>query len=122
VSRETIEKYVEFEAPCCHSVRTCYDTSHYIISLRTAKVLRRIPAVRCYKGLTRKYKFYPSGEVILVYHYVSNRGVNYIKILWKPENIDVNKAVDAARKALNLDIASKIVIEGEEVREIVEEG
>jgi hypothetical protein len=113
-------EYIEFEAPCCYSVRTCYDTEHLIISLKTMRALRRIEAVRCYRGYTKKYKFYPSDNVILVYHYVSNRNVHYIRVLWKPENLDESKAIEVVRKALGLEVTSKIIVLGEEVKEVVE--
>jgi len=64
--------YLVFEAPCCSSIRECNVKAHYVISVLNAKILRVIRAVRCYRGYTVKYKFYPSDDVILVHHYVSN--------------------------------------------------
>jgi hypothetical protein len=114
------KEYVEFEAPCCNSIRTCRDTAHYVISVSKQKILKRINAVRCYRGYSVKYKFYPSSDVVLVYHYVSNRGVNYLRILWKPENVSEAHAVEVARRALGLTREVKLVVEGEEVKEVVE--
>jgi len=115
------EKYIEFEAPCCYSIRTCHDTAHYIVSLRSKRVLKVIEAVRCYKGYTKKYKFYPSDDVALISYYKSNRGVHYIRVLWKPESVDVSKVIEAARKALGLLGEVKLVVLGEEVKEVVED-
>jgi hypothetical protein len=84
-------------------------------------VLKTIKAVRCYRGYTKKYKFYPSDDVALVSYYRSNRGVHYIRVLWKPESVDVSNVIEAARKALGLYIEAKLVIEGEEVKEIIED-
>jgi hypothetical protein len=41
-------------------------------------------------------------------------------VLWKPENIDTLQAIEVARKALGLEVTSKIVVLGEEVKEVVE--
>jgi hypothetical protein len=102
--------YLEFNAPCCTSARTCRHTAHYIISLTNARILRKINAVRCYQGIEEKYKFYPSDDVILVHYYCSTRGVNYLQVLWKPQSIDVNRAVEVARKAIGLEYESVIVL------------
>jgi len=94
--------YLEFEAPCCYSVRTCNTTADYVISLRTARILRRIDAVRCYRGHTVRYKFYPSADVALINVYKSNRGVHYIWIKWKPDNVSVDEVMEKVRRALGL--------------------
>ena len=112
--------YVEFEAPCCNSVRTCRDTAHYVISLKSRRILKRIDAVRCYRGYSVKYRLYVNSDVIVVFHYVSNRGVNYLRALWKPEGVDESRAVEVARRALGLLREVKLIVEGEEVKEIVE--
>ena len=111
------EGFIEFEAPCCFSERTCSVTADYIISLRTRRVLRRIAAVRCYRGYIKKYKFYPSQDVALVSYYCSNRGVHYISIKWKPEGVSKEEVIKAAMKALGLEAVTKIVVRGEEVVE-----
>jgi len=87
----------------------CTALALYVISIPKRKVLRRISAVRCYRGEAKKVKFYPSESVILVKHYVSNRGVNYITILWKPEPVDIDSAISIAKSALGL-------LEEEEIR------
>jgi hypothetical protein len=71
--------------------------------------------VRCYRGITKKYKFYPSEDVILVHYYRSARGVNYLKILWKPGSLPENVAVEVARRALGLETVEKIIVKGEAV-------
>jgi len=114
------ESYIEFYAPCCFSERSCSAMADYIISLRFKRVLRVIRPVRCGRGVTRKYKFYPSDDVILVSYYVSNRGVHHVKILWKPKGVTVEEAVRATMKALGLHEDVKLVVRGEEVCEEVE--
>jgi len=96
------ENYIVFEAPCCYSVRTCNVTADYVISLKTARILRRIDAVRCYRGHTVRYKFYPSDDVALISVYVSNRGVHYIWVKWKPDSVSTDFVIETARKALGL--------------------
>jgi len=86
----------------------------YVIGFRGGepKILRIINAVRCSRGITVKIKFYPAPDVILVSYYRSNRGVNYITILWKPESLPNEKAVEIARKALGLEIEEKVIVNG----------
>jgi hypothetical protein len=94
---------LEFDAPCCGSVRECSVRKLLVIGFREKpKVLREIKAVRCSRGYRKKIKFYPSENVLLVHYYVSNRGVHYIKILWKPETLLKEKAIEIARRALGL--------------------
>jgi hypothetical protein len=112
---------IEFGAPCCASVRECRVRAHYVVSLTKPRILRTIEAVRCYRGISRKYKFYPTNDVALVSHYVSNRGVHYLTILWKPEAVEAQKVIEAARRALGLETTAKLVIRGMEVVEEVEE-
>jgi len=85
---------LEFEAPCCESIRECSVRKVYIIGFRNGKprVLRSIDAVRCSRGVRKRFKFYPSSDVILASYYRSNRGNNYISILWKPQNITEDQA------------------------------
>jgi len=109
--------YIEFEAPCCYSIRTCKDTAHYIISLTSKRILKTIPAVRCSRGIVKRYKFYPDNTVALIEHYVSTRGVHHIRILWKPESKSREEVIEIARKALGLHHDQKIVVLGEEVVE-----
>ena len=66
------ERYIEFEAPCCFSIRTCRDTAHYIILVKPPRILKIIEPVRCERGIRKKYKFYPSENVVLVSYYRSN--------------------------------------------------
>jgi hypothetical protein len=113
--------YIEFYAPCCHSVRSCNAMADYVISLRTRRVLRTIEAVRCKRGIVKKYKFYPSNDVVLVSYYVSNRGVHHIKILWKPQNVTTEEVERAVRRALRLEEVVKIVVRDSTVEEVCEE-
>jgi len=121
VALEAPIEFIEFEAPCCGSVRECKVRAHYIVSLVKPKVLKRIEAVRCYRGIRRKYKFYPSDDVALVSHYVSNRGVHYLSILWKPETVSTERVVEMARRALGLETTTKLRITNLVVEE-AEEG
>jgi hypothetical protein len=96
--------FLIFEAPCCASVRECSVRKVYVVGIRNGKpkILRAIDAVRCSRGITKKIKFYPSNDVVLVEHYVSNRGNHYIKILWKPEGITEEQAKASASLALGI--------------------
>jgi hypothetical protein len=113
-------QYIEFYAPCCHSIRSCSATADHIISLRTKKILRTIRAVRCGRGIVKKYKFYPSNDVVLVSHYISNRGVHHIKVLWKPQNVTTEEVLSVVRRALHLEEVVKIIVK-DTVEEICEE-
>ena len=95
---------LEFDAPCCESVRECNVRKVYIIGFRNGKprVLRSIDAVRCNRGVRKKFKFYPSADVILISYYRSNRGNNYITILWKPESLTEEQAELLATAALGI--------------------
>jgi hypothetical protein len=95
---------LEFEAPCCDSVRSCSVAKVYIIGIRNGKpkILREIGAVRCYRGITKKFKFYPSPDAILVKYYRSNRGVHYITVLWKPGSLTEEQARLLAAAALDI--------------------
>jgi hypothetical protein len=110
---EAVSQVLEFDAPCCASVRECAVRALYVIGLRgEPRILRRIGAVRCYRGITKKIKFYPSENVILVHYYVSNRGVHYVHVLWKPETLTNEQAVEIARKALGLSLEETIHVTG----------
>jgi hypothetical protein len=94
---------IEFDAPCCASVRECSARKLAIIGIRgRPRVLREINAVRCNRGYKKKVKVYLSKEIIVARHYVSNRGKHYIKILWKPETLDEEYAKLYASQALGL--------------------
>uniref|UniRef100_A0A7J2U4J6 Uncharacterized protein n=1 Tax=Ignisphaera aggregans TaxID=334771 RepID=A0A7J2U4J6_9CREN len=101
---QQLHQPLEFEAPCCESIRECNIRKIYIIGFRNGKpkVLRAIDAVRCYRGITKKFKFYPSLDVILVKYYRSNRGVHYITVLWKPESLTEEQARLVAAAALGI--------------------
>ena len=95
---------LEFEAPCCESIRECSVRKVYIIGFRNGKprVLRSIDAVRCNRGVRKKFKFYPSADVILISYYRSNRGNNYLSVLWKPNNLTEEQAKTLSAIALGL--------------------
>jgi hypothetical protein len=102
---------IELDAPCCSSIRECSVRKLYVVGFRDKpKVLRTISAVRCARGITKKIKFYPSNNVILVSYYISNRGVHHVNILWKPENISNQQAIEIARKALGLALEEKVSV------------
>jgi hypothetical protein len=102
---------IELDAPCCSSIRECSVRSLVVIGFRgKPKILREIRAVRCSRGITKKVKFYPSSDVILASYYVSNRGVHHINILWKPENIPNQQAIEIAKKALGIAMEEKISV------------
>ena len=101
---------MRFQAPCCNSIRECSVRAHYIISLSKAEVLHRIDATRCYRGIVKYYEVDPSPDIIIVERYVSNRNVNYIRVIYKPENVTDEEALRTARKALGLEITEKIVL------------
>jgi len=93
---------IEFEAPCCYSVRECTVRALYIISLTSKKVLREIEAVRCARGYQKKFKFYPADNVVLVHYYRSNRGNVSINVIWMPEGVPKEQVEYAVKKALGL--------------------
>jgi hypothetical protein len=102
---------IEFEAPCCESARECSVRRIYIIGIRNKpKILREIGAVRCYRGIAKKFKFFPSSDVILVKYYRSNRGNNYITILWKPESLTEEQAKTYAAVALGIYKEEEIIV------------
>jgi len=102
---ENMESVMEFEAPCCNSVRTCNPTENaiHVISLVKFKVLRTIEPVRCYRlGYVPKFKFYPAPHIALVRVYLSNRRNVYIDVLWKPQEVDEQTVKDITLLALGL--------------------
>ena len=109
---KSAHEYLEFDAPCCESVRECSVRRIYIIGFRNSpKVLREIKAVRCHRGLSKKVRFYPSNDVVLISYYRSNRGVHYVTVLWKPENLAEKDAIELAKKALGLSLEETIRFE-----------
>jgi hypothetical protein len=92
-----------FDAPCCESQRECNIRKVYIIGIKgKPKILRTIDAVRCYRSITKKFKFYPSQDVILIKYYRSNRGVHYLTVVWKPENLTEEQAKMLAAMTLGI--------------------
>jgi hypothetical protein len=94
-------------------------TADYVISLRTKRILRAISAVRCGRGIVKKYKFYPSDDVIIISYYVSNRGVHYISVKWKPPHISTEEVMRAVRRALRLEEEVKLIVKDSTVVEEV---
>jgi hypothetical protein len=103
-NQSQVQQPLEFEAPCCESVRECNIRKIYIIGFRNGKpkILRAFDAVRCSRGERKKFKFYPSQDVILVHYYRSNRGNHYINVIWKPQNITEDQARLLAAAALGI--------------------
>ena len=100
------------KAPCCSSVRTCRDTVKYVIDTKTKEVIAEIPAVRCYRGLQKIYEIEVAEEkmndIVVVKHYVSNRGVHrlYFEHLKEPP-ADV---INIVKEILGLTEVRKIVV------------
>jgi len=69
-----------------------------------------IDAVRCSRGVRRKFKFYPSADAILISYYRSNRGNHYITIMWKPESLAEGQAKAYAALVLGLYSEEEVVI------------
>jgi hypothetical protein len=101
---------LRFQAPCCGSIRECRVRADYIISLSKAEVLRRIDATRCFRGIVEYYEVEPTPDIVVVEHYVSNRGVNYIHVIYKPESLKEDSVLKIVRRALGLEITEKIVL------------
>jgi hypothetical protein len=72
--------------------------------------LKEIRAVRCGRGVTKKVKFFPANDVVLAEHYISNRGVHHITILWKPSSTTDQQAIEIVRKALGIALEEKISV------------
>jgi len=106
-----MNQVLEFDAPCCNSVRECMTRKLFVIGFRgKPEILREIRAVRCERGVKKKIRFYTSDDVMLIEYYRSNRGVNYVTILWKPETLTSERAIEIARKALGLSVEETIRI------------
>jgi len=100
------------KAPCCYSVRTCWDTRKYVVDVETKEVIEEIPAVRCNRGVERVYEIEVAEEkasnVVVVEHYVSNRGVNYLYFEYPKEPSP--EIVDAVKEILGLKEVRKIIV------------
>ena len=100
------------EAPCCNSVRTCRDTNKYVINVAEKSIIAEIPAVRCYRGVERIYEIeIEKGKlsgVVVVEHYVSNRGVHRLYFEY-PKEVPA-KVVEIVRELLGLTEVRKIVV------------
>ena len=100
---EVVNGKLLVDAPCCDSARTCGVTKVYVIEIgNKPKILYTINAVRCNRGIRRRYSI-KLGNIVVAYYYVSNRGNHYITVLWKPENIDDKTAEQMVRKVLGLE-------------------
>jgi hypothetical protein len=110
-SQTQVENALIFDAPCCESQRECSVRKVYIIGIKgKPRILRTIDAVRCSRGITKKFKFYPSGDAILASYYRSNRGNHYITIMWKPENITEDQAKLFVAAALGLYEEEEVIV------------
>ncbi len=104
---------LEIEAPCCASIRECSVRYLAIIGIRNRekpRVLRIINAVRCHRGYEKKVKVYLSNDIVVVSHYMSNRGRLYINIIWKPESVSEEEALVLAKKAFSYYSEEEIVV------------
>ena len=92
---------ITLRKPCCASVREC--GVHYIavIGIRNfkAKVLRYIEAVRCYREGEKHAKVTLAKDILIVYHYKSNRANVYLTV-YKPRELDTEIAKLLAVQAL----------------------
>jgi hypothetical protein len=103
-------KNMKIQKPCCRSVRECRVRKHYIIDVNREEILREIEATRCYRGIIEYYEVEPNQNVAILEHYVSNRGVNYIRFIFKPEGITEDVLMSKVRRALGLETIEKIVL------------
>jgi len=99
-------------APCCYSRRTCWDTKKYVINIAERSIIAEIEAVRCARGIERLYEIEVAEEkassVVVVEHYVSNRGVNYLYFEYPKEPSP--EIVDAVKEILGLKEMRKIIV------------
>jgi len=110
--KQNVQNVLVLDAPCCASVRECNIKYIAIIGIRNKddpRVLRTINAVRCHRGYRKKAKIYLSDDIIIVHHYVSNRGRVYISVMWKPDNITDEEAIKLASKAFGYHAEEEIV-------------
>ena len=100
------------EAPCCGSRRQCLDTNKYIIDVSEKRIIETIPAVRCNRGLQRIYEVEIAKEkansVVIVEHYISNRGVNYL--YFEIPRTPTPEIMSIVREILGLTEVRKIVV------------
>lgn len=103
---ETEKRIVE--APCCWSERECRVRIKYVVSLEDEKILRTIPAVRCYRGVKKGYIVSVTGPIAIIEYYMSNRGVHYINIEYS--NWERKKTLEVVRRVLGLESVEKIIM------------
>jgi len=101
---------MKIKKPCCGSVRECRARKHYIIDLDKEEILTEIDAVRCHRGIIEYYEVEPTQNIAIVEHYISNRGVNYIQFIYKPEGVADDMLLSKVRRAIGLEITEKIVL------------
>ena len=110
-----MSKTLEIESPCCASIRECNIRHKIIYSISQRKIIKRINAIRCNRYLPRRYTLkldnIKENDLIIAEIYESNRGRLYIKIEYRPHN-------------MNTEDAEKIIMEyfnpPEEIAEVVE--
>jgi hypothetical protein len=103
-------KNMKIQKPCCGSVRECRVRKHYIIDLNREEVLMELEATRCSRGIIEYYEVEPTQNIAIVEHYVSNRGVNYIQFIYKPEGATEEQLLPKVRRAIGLEITEKVVL------------
>jgi len=100
---EVVDGKLIIDAPCCNSVRTCNATKIYIVEAsEKPKILYVISAVRCNRGIRKRYSI-KLDNIIVAHYYVSSRGNQYITILWKPGHVDDQRAEQMVRRVLGLE-------------------
>ncbi len=89
------EEYIEFSAPCCYSSRECRTRRRLVIDVQNKKVIGVAWAVRCNRGVERKFKTRANNAVVEAY--VSNRGNLYITIIYLPSGVDKGEVEKIAK-------------------------
>jgi len=94
--------------PCCNTRRSCRVKKEFVISV-DRQVLEEIPAVRCYRyereDLQPYYMFYPTPDVFIVFHYITNRGNIWLALVY-PRFEDRNERwryISMAKQALGIE-------------------
>ena len=109
----SVTNILEVEAPCCASIRECSVRYIAVIGIRDKnhpRILRTISSVRCHRGYEKKVKIYLSNDIIVVSHYVSNRGRLYINVIWKPSDVSDEEALVLAKKAFSYYSEEEIIL------------
>ena len=100
------------KAPCCYSRRTCMDTNKYVINAAEKAIIAEIPAVRCYRGVESVYEIEVEkekiGSIVVLEHYVSNRGVHRLHFEYPKEPTE--EMIEVVKELLGLREVRKLRI------------